>query len=104
MDNGRDMRKISNIILQQKERRILRMPEVERRTGYKKAHIYNLMREGKFPQSIKLGIRSVGWDSFAIEQWIEERINKGGMPDTSPPNATDCSTWVKKSKGFAVKR
>lgn len=53
---------------------ILRLPEVERRTGYKRAHIYNLMKENKFPKNIRIGARSVGWDSLDIDVWINEQI------------------------------
>ncbi|EKY3918166.1 AlpA family transcriptional regulator [Yersinia enterocolitica] len=56
------------------ERRILRRAEVEVKTGFKRAHIYSLMRDGKFPKAIKLGVRAVGWDSAEIEQWIIERL------------------------------
>ena len=52
---------------------ILRRKDVERRTGFKRSHIYNLMRQRKFPQAIPLGERAVGWDSREIDQWIEER-------------------------------
>ena len=55
------------------ERRILRLGEVEAKSGFKRAHIYNLMKAGKFPQALRLGIRAVGWDSLEIEQWIAER-------------------------------
>lgn len=55
---------------------ILRLPEVIRRTGFKRSYIYQLMREGKFPQALRIGVRSVGWDSYAVEQWIEERLKK----------------------------
>ncbi|MCP1108503.1 AlpA family transcriptional regulator [Serratia nevei] len=55
------------------ECRILRRPDVEAKTGFKRAHIYNLMKEGKFPKPIRLGIRAVGWDSLEIDQWIAER-------------------------------
>ena len=55
------------------EHRILRRDEVETKTGFKRAHIYNLMKAGKFPKTIRLGIRAVGWDSLEIEQWIVER-------------------------------
>ena len=58
------------------ERRILRRDEVEAKTGFKRAHIYNLMKEGKFPKAMRLGIRAVGWDSLEIEQWIAERCNQ----------------------------
>ena len=54
-------------------RRILRRDEVEAKTGFKRAHLYNLMRAGKFPKAIRLGIRAVGWDSLEVEQWIAER-------------------------------
>lgn len=56
-------------------RRILRLPSVELLTGFKRAHIYNLIRQGRFPSSIQLGPRAVGWDSFAVENWVEDRIS-----------------------------
>lgn len=56
------------------ERRILRRVEVEKKTGFKRSQIYNLMKEGKFPQSIRLGVRAVGWNSEEIEQWVSERL------------------------------
>jgi len=59
------------------ERLILRREEVERRTGFKRAHIYNLMKEGKFPRARRIGLRAVGWDSHEIEQWVSARLNGG---------------------------
>ncbi|ONH51651.1 transcriptional regulator, AlpA family [Pseudomonas cedrina] len=56
------------------ERYIMRRDEVERKTGFKRAHIYNLMKEGKFPQAKRIGLRAVGWDSSEIEHWITERL------------------------------
>ncbi|MCW2478013.1 AlpA family transcriptional regulator [Candidatus Symbiopectobacterium sp. NZEC135] len=58
------------------ERRILRRPEVESKTGFKRAHIYNLMKEGRFPKPISLGVRAVGWDSVEIDQWITDRLKE----------------------------
>jgi prophage regulatory protein len=58
------------------ERRILRRPEVEQKTGFKRAHIYNLMKEGKFPKALRLGVRAVGWDSVEIDQWIADRLQE----------------------------
>ena len=57
------------------EHRILRRTEVEVKTGFKRAHIYSLMKEGKFPKALRLGVRAVGWDSIEIDQWIAERVN-----------------------------
>jgi len=58
------------------EPRILRRPEVEAKTGFKRAHIYNLMKAGKFPQTLSLGARAVGWYSTEIDQWIAERLRE----------------------------
>lgn len=58
------------------EPRILRRPEVEAKTGFKRAHIYKLMRDGKFPQALPIGNRAVGWYSAEIDQWIEERLRE----------------------------
>lgn len=55
--------------------RILRLPEVTHRTGFKRSSIYKMIQEGRFPRSIKLGPRSVGWDSRSIDAWINERID-----------------------------
>lgn len=51
---------IAEIPLPQVERHIMRREEVERKTGFKRAHIYNLMKEGKFPQAKRIGLRAVG--------------------------------------------
>ena len=56
------------------ERRFLRRGEVEQRTGFSRAHIYTLMRSGKFPKAVRLGVRAVGWDSSEIDQWIDARL------------------------------
>lgn len=58
------------------ERHVMRRDEVERKTGFKRAHIYNLMKEGKFPQAKRIGLRAVGWDSLEIERWVVERLDQ----------------------------
>lgn len=58
------------------ERRILRRPEVERKIGLKRAHIYQLMKVGKFPRCMRLGSRAVGWDSLEVDEWIAQRMNE----------------------------
>lgn len=62
-------------VLQPNERRILRLEEVEAKSGFKRAYIYNLMKKRQFPQALRLGVRAVGWDSIEIDQWIDERVN-----------------------------
>lgn len=55
-------------------RSILRLPEVIRRTGFKRTSIYRMIKKGEFPNSRKIGPRAKGWDSFEIDNWIKERL------------------------------
>ncbi|MEA9585929.1 AlpA family transcriptional regulator [Xanthomonas sp. WHRI 10064A] len=57
----------------QHSRRILRRADVEARTGFKRAHIYSLMKDQKFPQRVRLGVRAVGWYEDEIDQWLAGR-------------------------------
>jgi len=56
------------------ERRILRLDEVEAKSGFKRAHIYSLMKKGEFPHALRLGVRAVGWNSTEVDLWISERL------------------------------
>ena len=67
---------ITNALSTSGEHRILRRAEVEAKTGFKRAHIYSLMKEGKFPKAMRLGVRAVGWDSVEIDQWIADRLKE----------------------------
>ncbi|KVS36284.1 transcriptional regulator [Burkholderia vietnamiensis] len=58
------------------EHRILRRAEVEAKTGFKRAHLYALMKQGKFPKAMRLGVRAIGWDSVEIDQWITDRLKE----------------------------
>lgn len=50
--------------------RLYRMPTVQQLTGFSRTEIYKRMKEGTFPQSIKLGKRSIAWSSTTIEAFI----------------------------------
>ena len=39
------------------------------------------MNEGKFPNKISLGIRSVGWVESEINKWIQDRIDESRKGD-----------------------
>ncbi|WP_210455884.1 helix-turn-helix transcriptional regulator [Pantoea ananatis] len=54
--------------------RLIRLPEVLHKTGYRKAWIYRLISENRFPKPIKLGSRAVAFIEAEIEQWIFERV------------------------------
>ncbi|MHC4346123.1 MAG: helix-turn-helix transcriptional regulator [Planctomycetota bacterium] len=60
--------------MQDKKPRLIRFPEVIRRTSISRSQIYVLMGDGKFPQSIKLGPLSIAWPEHEIDAWLEERI------------------------------
>jgi prophage regulatory protein len=54
--------------------RILRRADVEAVTGLPRATIYDKISKGKFPRSIKLGERSVGWLETEITEWQKARV------------------------------
>ncbi|MCI1029305.1 AlpA family transcriptional regulator [Pantoea dispersa] len=54
---------------------LIRLSEVQRRTGYSKAWLYRLMSEKRFPLPVKIGARSIAFIESEIDAWIEERIN-----------------------------
>ena len=58
------------------KKKLLRLPEVMSRTGYKRSNIYQLMNLGDFQKSVQLGPRAVAWLSSEIDQWIDDRINE----------------------------
>ncbi|EEW0717987.1 TPA: AlpA family transcriptional regulator [Escherichia coli] len=53
---------------------LIRLTEVQRRTGYSKAWIYRLMGQGKFPVSVKIGSRAIAFVESEIDEWINQRI------------------------------
>ncbi len=56
--------------------RILRRPEVESRTGLSRSTIYQWMKDGQFPQPVKLGARLVAWRESDVTAWLESRETK----------------------------
>ncbi|WP_261640053.1 helix-turn-helix transcriptional regulator [Erwinia mallotivora] len=55
---------------------LIRLPEVQRRTGYSKAWIYRLMSQERFPRSIKVGARSIAFIESEMDDWINQRIDE----------------------------
>ena len=53
--------------------RLIRMQELPSLVGYKRSSLYQKMKDGTFPQSIKLGPRAVAWRSTEIDEWISKR-------------------------------
>ena len=60
---------------------IWRLPDVMARTGLSRSTIYDKMKNGKFPLSINLGPRAVGWIADEIIDWINDRIEMSRRDD-----------------------
>lgn len=56
--------------------RMLRLPEVMRKTGLSRSQIYRLIDMGSFPSQVHLAERTAAWIDAEIEQWLMERINR----------------------------
>lgn len=53
--------------------RLLTMPEVETMVGFCKVTIYQMIREGRFPKQVRLGLNKVAWLRSEVLGWIGER-------------------------------
>ncbi|MDY4367624.1 AlpA family transcriptional regulator [Pectobacterium brasiliense] len=58
------------------QNRLIRFPEVMRKTGFGKAWLYRLISEERFPQPVKIGIRAVAFVEHEIDEWIVVAIEK----------------------------
>ena len=54
--------------------RILRLPDVQEKTGLSRSTIYRLEAEGRAPRRIKLGAHSTGWIEAEWNCWLAERV------------------------------
>ncbi len=55
------------------DKRILGRGDLTPMVGLCYATIWKLMKQGKFPQSIKLSEKRVGWRASEVEEWLESR-------------------------------
>jgi prophage regulatory protein len=62
------------MVLRHSPDKLLRLPDVQRLTGLRRSSIYEQMKEGTFPQSVKLGRRAIAWSEAAVQAWIRERL------------------------------
>ena len=42
---------------------------------FARSHMYVLMREGKFPQAMKLTENKIAWIRTEVEQWVQDKID-----------------------------
>ena len=60
-------------------KRLLRLPEVLDRIGYKRSRFLELVRLGVFPKPIKLGARAVAWPESQIDAVVDRLVGGGEM-------------------------
>lgn len=53
---------------------LIRLPDVCRQTGLKRTQLYELIKRGEFPASIRISLRSVAWVRAQVDQWVHDRI------------------------------
>jgi prophage regulatory protein len=53
---------------------LIRITEVERITGLSRSTIYPLVRIGKFPSQVPIGLRAVAWVRAEVEEWARSLI------------------------------
>ena len=60
---------------------LLRLPQVIARVNLSRSSIYEMLNRTPpaFPRPLKLSRRAVCWPGSAIDAWIAERIQAGGM-------------------------
>ena len=51
--------------------RLLRLPAVLDRVGYKRSRFLDLVRQGVFPGPVKLGARAVAWPESEIDALVD---------------------------------
>lgn len=58
--------------------RLLRLPEVMKRTGLSRTTVYRYVRMGSFPSPIRLTSKAIAWPETTINDFVEKV--KSGEP------------------------
>ena len=53
--------------------KVIKLPELRELTTFSNSTIYRLIKEGTFPQQIKLSERSSVWSMEEIDNWFQEK-------------------------------
>jgi prophage regulatory protein len=58
--------------------KLIPLSEVEAAIGFKKSHIYSLVKQGQFPAPVAIGT-SRRWKQSDVQNWITEKIQQGAV-------------------------
>lgn len=56
-------------------KKLIRMNEVLKRTGFCRAWMYRLIKQKRFPEPIKVGERAIAFIESEIDIWIDNLVN-----------------------------
>lgn len=68
-------------------KRMLRLRQLREIIPYSTPHIYDLMSQGKFPRSVKIGANAVAWIEDEIIAWQEAHIARRDARETRKTEA-----------------
>ncbi len=58
------------------QERLIRLNEVIRITGLSRSRVYQYISEGKFPDNVSIGGRSVAWVESEVYRWVKSVIGR----------------------------
>lgn len=53
---------------------IITLERVTEKTTLGRSTVYNYMKAGRFPASVRLGERHVGWVESEVDDWVQKQI------------------------------
>ena len=59
------------------DRRLIRLAEVLELTGLSRDAVYRQMRDGRFPKSFHVGVKSPRWLESDVQNWIDAIVAQG---------------------------
>ena len=77
--------------------RLLTRRQVEQACGLSRSTIYRKMREGTFPEPIRIGVRAVRWPAHELEDWLVSLPRATGDHD-----ATSEALWVPETRPWSL--
>lgn len=58
------------------EIKLYRLRELSARIGLARSAIYQAVKDGRFPQPIRVGARAVAWRHQDVESWLQSRATE----------------------------
>jgi predicted DNA-binding transcriptional regulator AlpA len=65
--------------------RMLRLSQVMDVTGLRKTKIYELQKQGQFPNRVAITANRVAWVEEDIQAWLAERVRRSRSASSPPP-------------------